>query len=401
MRDQNQTTGIDNGPSDQDEEVSVVEDGSEGRREREILEAVMQVLEDPLFLLDGDGEVTLANSAAEELMPHLGRSLRGPEACSQCRNFVARDLIEQQRCIDCLADFRRPILPCDVRILSRIYHLRCAELGGHGGLARERLFFARDVTRDRSQRKRQAHQERLAVVGEAAAVVAHELNNPLAAISMFSQMLLDELDADSPFRTHAEVVHRNTMSCKRTLLSLLELASAGQSGPETLDIRDVVSEVVELLGPLAQRKGVVLGAGDGVVDGTVFGNGSELKQAVINLVMNAIQAIETVGGHVLVEITDSEDELAVRVSDNGPGIPQDLRQRIFEPFFTTKARGSGTGLGLPTVRRIATVHGGRLVLSESSDSGATFELVLSRRLSSRPRIDEARPVGRPALDGEV
>jgi signal transduction histidine kinase len=225
-----------------------------------------------------------------------------------------------------------------------------------------------------------AHKERLAVLGEIAAGIAHDLNNPLAAISMFTQMMLDGLDPSSPFHSHAAVVHRNTMSCKRTIRSLLDMAATSSPEVQDLDVRDVVDDVVELLHPVAGKVKTALLVDAEADDGRIQASGLQLRQALINLVMNAIQATDrTPGGEVLVGTLERGDDLVIRVRDNGPGIPEELRGHVFEPFFTTKPAGQGTGLGLPTARRIAEAHGGRLILCDASGTGTTFEMVISRR----------------------
>ncbi|HEX6900188.1 MAG TPA: ATP-binding protein [Thermoanaerobaculia bacterium] len=324
------------------------------RIERDRLETVIHSMEDGLFILDRDGRPTLANAAAGDVLRGLAESPAG---------------------------FRQPAQaqPCEVAIGPRIYDLRATPLRDRDGREVERVFVSRDITERIRQADRQAHQERLAVLGEIAAVMAHELNNPLAAISMFSQMLLDGLVADSPLHQHAEVIHRNMMSCKRTIRSLLDLTAAAQRSPGDLDVRDLVDDVVELLRPLAGRSGTELRVDAEAEDGLLHADELQLRQALVNLVMNAIQAVAPRGGgEVRVGTLERGGDLVIRVRDDGPGIPAELRERVFEPFFTTKPPGEGTGLGLPTTRRIVEAQGGRLVLCEAAEGGAAFEMVLAR-----------------------
>lgn len=322
---------------------------AEIRIEQERLETVIHSMGDGLFILDREGRVTLANAAAGAVIQALG-------------------------------DDRWPAQPCEVAVGPRIYDLLPAPLRDRDGQEVERIFVSRDVTERMRQADRQAHQERLAVLGEIAAVIAHDLNNPLAAISMFTQMMLDGLDPSSPYHAHAAVVHRNTMSCKRTIRSLLDMAATSSPEVQDLDVRDVVDDVVELLQPVAGKVKTELLVDAEVDDGRIQASGLQLRQALINLVMNAIQATDrTSGGEVLVGTLERGDYLVIRVRDNGPGIPEELRDHVFEPFFTTKPAGKGTGLGLPTARRIAEAHGGRLILCDASGAGTTFEMVISRR----------------------
>jgi signal transduction histidine kinase len=135
-----------------------------------------------------------------------------------------------------------------------------------------------------------------------------------------------------------------------------------------------------LLEPVAHREGVVVRVGSRAEDPDAFGDELQLRQAVVNLVMNAIQAFENgTGGQVTMETVGRGEEVAVVVRDDGPGIPPETVEHIFEPFFTTKPPGQGTGLGLPTSRRIVDAQGGRLTLVRTGAGGTVFEIVMPRR----------------------
>jgi len=137
---------------------------------------------------------------------------------------------------------------------------------------------------------------------------------------------------------------------------------------------------------VAHREGVAVRVGAQAKSGRAFGDELQVRQAVVNLVMNAIQALEN--GHrgkVTVETVDRNEEIAVIVRDDGPGIPREVRDHIFEPFFTTKAPGDGTGLGLPTSRRIADAQGGRLSLIETAPGRTVFEIAIPRRGAASAR----------------
>ena len=346
---------------------------AEIRFERDRLNTVIHSMEDGLFMLDRRGDLTLANGAARAVLDELGRGHRGldPSLCKGAGRALGS-------CLACLADPGRSAAGCVMSIGTRVYDIQATPLRGPEGEESGRIFVSRDVTERLRQADRQAHQERMTVLGEVAAVMAHEMNNPLAAISMFSQMLLDGLDGESPLRTHAEVVHRNTLSCKRTIRSLLDMATTPSADPEEFDARDLVDVVVELLRPVAERGGVTLEVDGRAGDGRVHGDELQVRQALVNLVMNGIQALaEAKRGAVRVATVERAGELAIRVRDDGPGIPAELRERVFEPFFTTKAPGEGTGLGLPTSRRIIAAQGGRLTLVEG-ERGTELEMVFPR-----------------------
>jgi two-component system NtrC family sensor kinase len=180
------------------------------------------------------------------------------------------------------------------------------------------------------------------------------------------------------------------------------MATTATAESTRFDLHQLVMEVEQLLEPVAHREGVAVKVVNRADDPCVFGDELQLRQAVVNLVMNAIQAFHgSDGGQVVMEIVDRGEEIAVVVSDEGPGIPPEAAEHIFEPFFTTKPPGQGTGLGLPTSRRIVDAQGGRLNLVETGSQGTVFEIVMPRRDGARPiRLAEAVAGGQGA-DGST
>ncbi|MCK5378088.1 MAG: HAMP domain-containing protein, partial [Acidobacteria bacterium] len=373
---------------------------AEIRNERDRLNTVIHSMEDGLFILDAEGAVTLSNDSAGDVLAELAKGRRGTGS---------RDCIDERRssqsCFECLANFDHRPHACTVAIGARTFEIHATPLKNRQGREVARIFVSRDVSERMRQAAQQAHQERLTVLGEVAAVMAHEINNPLAAISMFSQMLLKGLDADSPLRTHAEVVNRNTETCKRAIRSLLDMATTSQSEEADFDLRDTVDDVVQLLRPIAEGKKIVLAVEREAEDGLIHSDELMLRQALVNLVMNAIQALDgREGGVVALGTEDREGSLVMTVEDNGPGIPPELRERVFEPFFTTKPPGEGTGLGLPTTRRIVKALGGDLRFEDRPEGGTIFEIHMRQGTAVRRNLAPAITpvVGLPSdSDGEL
>jgi signal transduction histidine kinase len=365
------------------------------RFERDRLNAVIRSMEDGLFILDSSGRITLCNAAARPVIEVLSQAGNG-ESRLQCRQRESGIA----DCMRCISDFGNDVQGCVVTVGSQVYEINGAVLPGPREAIAGKVFVSREVTARVRQAEKEAHQERLSVLGEIAAVMAHELNNPLAAISMFSQMLIKGLDTGSGLRSHAEVIHRNTESCKATIRGLLDMATTSTSEYDEFDVHHLAVDVRQLLEPVAQRIGVGVRVGT-QANGLAYGDELQLRQAVVNLVMNSIQAFEGGGdARVVVETADRGDEVAIIVRDNGPGIPAEIREHIFEPFFTTKAPGDGTGLGLPTSRRIVDAQGGRLTLVETGPQGTVFEIVVPRRRVSRTTpLPVVEAVDRAQADG--
>jgi len=236
--------------------------------------------------------------------------------------------------------------------------------------------------------------ERLAALGEMAAGMAHEIRNPLGGILLYAQMLEDDTRDRPAACSLAGQIAGASRKLDAIIADILAFADgcALRLGPVSLV--EAVGEVVELLRPVWTTKGcgvsVAVSAGDVVIEG----DGSQLRRAVLNVVCNAVEAAGP-GGMVRVEVGRSEGERGgawVDVSDSGPGVPEELRDRVFNPFFTTK--DSGTGLGLAIVHRIIDLHGGRVVIGESELGGAQFRFELplgSGRAGSRG-VDERSEV---------
>jgi signal transduction histidine kinase len=259
------------------------------------------------------------------------------------------------------------------------------------------VLVARDVSDRIDRDEREIHQERLAVLGEVAAVVAHELNNPLAAIMMFNQMLASELDPSSPLQENVAVIERNALTCKQTIRELLDYSTGATPEVGPVDVHAILADVARFLRALCERNEtelvLQLGEGQAVVEGDEV----QLRQVFVNLIMNAVQAADGQGrgdagpppgesgarngergGRVIVRTSIESGHVLVDVRDEGPGIRPELAEDVFKPFFTTKPRGSGTGLGLPTARRIAELQGGGLELVDGRPGRTTFQVRLLR-----------------------
>ena len=249
-----------------------------------------------------------------------------------------------------------------VRVSARAYRDERASVWFSEG-------FVENVTPLRAAEQALRQSEKLAALGQLVSGVAHELNNPLAAILHFAEDLLDDerspadLEALSMIRDQA----RRSRAIVRDLLSFVRFRDASR---ERVQLADALAASVKALRPMVEDAGARLTAD--LPAGYAFGNTDRagLQQIVTNLVVNAAQACG-LGGLVHVRGELSESELVVVVEDTGPGVPPQLMNRIFEPFFTTKPLGQGTGLGLSVTLGIVQQLGGRIVVENRTDAGVT------------------------------
>jgi two-component system, NtrC family, sensor kinase len=221
-----------------------------------------------------------------------------------------------------------------------------------------------------------AQSEKLASIGRLAAGVAHEINNPLAGILTFSMLALEDCDDDHPLKQSLEVIVKQTLRCRETVKGLLDFARQSSSTPSLTEVNSVVDKTLLLLEnqTLFQNIRTVRDFAPDLP--SVLIDAGQLQQVVINIVINAVDAMDE-NGVLTIETAKASNapEILIRISDTGKGIPEDILPLIFEPFFTTKKVGKGTGLGLSIVHGIITRAGGKIEVASSS-KGATFTVRL-------------------------
>jgi signal transduction histidine kinase/CheY-like chemotaxis protein len=227
------------------------------------------------------------------------------------------------------------------------------------------------------QREALIHRERVAALGSMLAGVAHELNNPLAILIAQAE-LLTETATDEAGRQRADKILRPARRCARIVRTFLALARHREVKKSYVVLEDLVSDVLELLNYQFRTRNVEVFVD--FADGTapVWADDAQLSQALINLLMNAYQAVVDApgGGRIRVKVAHENGKTQISVSDNGPGIPAEIQSRIFEPFFTTRSAAGGTGLGLSYCLSVVESHGGTLKVDDSSETGTTITVTL-------------------------
>jgi signal transduction histidine kinase len=218
--------------------------------------------------------------------------------------------------------------------------------------------------------------DKLAAVGTLAATVAHEVKNPLAAISMLAEMLRSTpLDASQ--REDVDTILRESRRTGDVVRDLLRVSHPRETENVAISLSQIAAQALSVLRPLVrdQRVTIETSLPDGLP--TIRGYGGRIEQVVLNLVINAVQAMDGRHGPRVVRLTTGLDGVQVwlTIEDTGPGFAPGVAERIFERFFTTKPVGKGTGLGLWIAREIVTEHGGTLEAENRAEGGARFRLL--------------------------
>ena len=226
---------------------------------------------------------------------------------------------------------------------------------------------------------RRVQTEKLATMGTLLAGVAHELNNPLSVI-LGHTAILCQTSRDESLRARAEKIARASERCARIVKNFLAIAREHPPERESVSLRQVVEEAVELLAYQLRSDGVevVMALADDVP--ALWADPHQLHQVVVNLVSNAHHAMRESSPPRTITVTSRFEParalVRLEVADTGPGVPPEVRSRIFDPFFTTKPTGEGTGLGLSLCQGIIEGHAGSMWLADSTGPGAVFVIEL-------------------------
>jgi PAS domain S-box-containing protein len=237
------------------------------------------------------------------------------------------------------------------------------------------LALIEDTSEERRMQQQLVQSGKLAAIGELAAGVAHEINNPLFAILGLTEFLLKEAEPGSKSLLRLELIQQTGLEIKEIVRALLDFARENAEERQVVPLEDVVQATVDLVRRTNAHKGIELVDSYDASAAPVTASPNQLKQIFLNLIANARQAMPN-GGTVAVDVRQDGDWVLATVGDDGPGIEPAVLERIFEPFFTTKRATGGTGLGLSVSLGIAEAHGGSLTASSEPERGATFTLRL-------------------------
>jgi len=277
----------------------------------------------------------------------------------------------------------------DLLVLESLAGILSSAISGAGQYQKlqatvDQLRSAREELQERIVAQRTAESKlvqaaKLAAVGEMAAGIAHELNNPLTTVSGFTELVLDGLPEESDVRKDLELVLRESQRARSVVRRLLDFARQNESMRIRSDINEILTDVLALVNHLLRTSGVQIF--------TSFSNGmpwvpmdrNQMKQVVLNLIHNALHAMPTGGELQITTACSSRDNrnwLTICLADTGIGIAPENLERVFEPFFTTRSKDGGTGLGLSVSYGIIADHGGFIDVKSQVGKGSTFTIWL-------------------------
>jgi two-component system NtrC family sensor kinase len=239
------------------------------------------------------------------------------------------------------------------------------------------FLYEEDVTERQQLQASLAQSEKLAAVGQLAAGVAHEINNPLTAIQANAQLLERSLKTQANGqREMVEAIIEASERASEAVRDLLDFARSERYQVAPTDLNETIQRTLALVGPELGSRSISLQFDPGFDLPLINASQDHLQGVWLNLLINALDAIDEGPGVITIKSRQLGDSIMVSVKDSGQGIPEDQLPRIFEPFFTTKEPGRGTGLGLSVCHQIVTRHGGQIRASSLPGKGANFTVIL-------------------------
>ena len=351
------------------------------RAPAEQMRAIVATATEGIVTIDEAGNIDIWNAAAERLFGFTAAEVRGQNVsilmpthyAAEHDGYIRRYLATgQARIIGIGREVvgRRKdgsYFPIDLSV-------------GEGRLGEQRFFVAiiRDITERIAIQAKLSQAERLAAIGELAAGVAHEVNNPINTIINCAQLIVDGDDA----RANAAVVIEEGERIADIIKDLLGHARDDRDQTQATSVQDVVARTARVVGDSFRRHGIALAVAVPDDLPPVRARPQQLQQVLVNLLLNAKDALLQEPGaadrRVQVRASSDGETVALQVTDNGPGIPPELGDRIFEPFVTTKRGKGGTGLGLSISRSIVEGYGGTIAVRSAPGRGAEFCVRLPR-----------------------
>ena len=225
--------------------------------------------------------------------------------------------------------------------------------------------------------------EKLAHMGQLSAGIAHELNNPLGVITMYSNILMEEAPEGDPVRQDLELIVEQANRCKKIVGGLLNFARKNQVWLQDTNVVDLTRRSLDTV---IRPDNVTLAFESTITNPIADLDQDQMMQVLTNLEKNAVEAMPPEGGQLMVKLSDTAAEIVIEISDTGSGISKENMEKIFTPFFTTKELGKGTGLGLPLIYGIVKMHKGNIGVTSNADptegpTGTTFTINIPRKRS--------------------
>ncbi|RSD26696.1 ATP-binding protein [Mesobacillus subterraneus] len=245
----------------------------------------------------------------------------------------------------------------------------------------EFLVVLEDITEQKQMEETMIQTDKLSALGIMASSFAHEVNNPLATINVYAEDMIDRIQAgdedldEDEMEFYLRKIKENTERCKRITGNLLNFSRKSDWTDDQIKVNEVIENSISLVEHQLKKRRIQLELQVDAGLPAVTGDGLKLMQVIVNLINNAVDALENEGS-LIVSAVNNDGAVSIKVADNGHGIPAEAMDKLFDPFFTTKPVGKGTGLGLSVCYGIIQQFGGNIQIDSKPDQGTTVEIQL-------------------------
>ena len=337
-------------------------------------QAILRSITSAVMTVGPDGSVATANPAAERMM-----GIPEEEMVPRRLSILFKDDGGLDANLSRILEGRVPRLATDTRAITRdgsVLHAQVAmsRMRDVDGRVLGAVVTFEDVSEVKALTDQLIRADRLAAMGELTAGVAHEVRNPLGIIRASVQLVEDARGDSKRINEATGIIKQEIDRLDRVIKALLDFGRPSEPTLRPTNVEDVVSDVVMFTRRFAGQASVELETEFASGLPLVSADADQLKQVLVNLVSNAVQAMEPKGGAITVRVWDDDGFVFMSIRDTGPGIPPEDLRRVFDPFYST--RDDGTGLGLTIVHRIIDQHGGRIEVESELGVGTTFTVAL-------------------------
>jgi signal transduction histidine kinase len=356
------------------------------RSQHDMLQSVFEGISDPLLLIDEDCHIIIANTGVHDI---LGQNTRKEQEAA-LQAFLCTSGSGGRECsiLDHVARTGQPVSEEIHTPDNRYFDIDLYPLPRRDQARLQMVLYARNITQEKQMAERMHQAERLGAIGKLAAGVAHEINNPLGVIQCYTDLVRDAVK-DKEIVSDIDIISKHTRAAQKVVQDLLALSRPKKPISGTCDLNQVVSQGIEVFKAQAVSRNIRIQTRLSDNLPRVACDGTILEQILTNLWLNAVDALQESGDTIAIETKPAESsQVRLRIADNGPGIPDIVKQRIFDPFYTTKEVGKGTGLGLSIVYGFVSELNGRIVVDTGDQT--RFDIYLPTVSSGPEPLDRKK-----------
>ena len=350
---------------------------SEVKEQEAFLQALIDSIPDGIRVIDENYNIIIANKAYFKQVGTTGKS------CKHC--------YESSHCLKAPCDHKAINCPLyeiltenktNIKVIQQFKNASTRHLSINAApLISDKGRYIVESIRDLSDDINFSHQQKLSSLGFLSTSIAHEMKNHLGALRIIIERLLEKFRVCKPENNetfkHLELIYKELVGCIAVPERLLKLSHTNPNDTQNIDCRSALEDVIGLLDFEAKSKGISISLETAAPNLTILGNAADFKMVAINLILNAIKAMDN-GGNMEIKVSqDKKDRVVISFKDNGSGIPKENINRIFEPFFSDSGNGErtkGTGLGLAISKSIVEKFGGNISVTSTLGKGSCFTL---------------------------